>query len=152
MGTKKNNFQFEELLEKHHLKKTPARLRVLSLLASKNVATSQPDLESVIMDVDRVTLYRILSAFEEKGIIHKIFNLEGTANYALCFSDCEEHNHRDEHVHFNCVNCKNVFCLNDLDLPALNLPPGFQTENFTLYATGLCPRCGKKQQKDVTHN
>jgi Fur family ferric uptake transcriptional regulator len=148
MVSKKNNFQFEKLLEKHNLKKTPARLRVLSLLASKNVATSQPDLESVMLDVDRVTLYRILSAFEEKGIIHKIFNLEGTANYALC-SDCEEHHHRDEHVHFNCINCKNVFCLNDLDLPALNLPEGFQIENFTLYATGLCSRCSKKQNKDV---
>ncbi len=62
---------FEELLDKHHLKKTAPRLKVLSLLSKKEVATSQPDLESVLNDVDRVTLYRILIAFEEKGIIHK---------------------------------------------------------------------------------
>ena len=62
----KNNF--EGLLEKHHLKKTGPRLKVLSMLSSKNVATSQPDLESVMDDIDRVTLYRILNAFEEKGI------------------------------------------------------------------------------------
>jgi Fur family transcriptional regulator, ferric uptake regulator len=93
MVSKKNNYQFEDLLEKRHLKKTGPRLRVLSMLASKNVATSQPDLESVMDDVDRVTLYRILSTFEEKGIIHKVFDLQGTANYALCTSDCEEHHH-----------------------------------------------------------
>ena len=79
---------FEHLLKRHKLKRTEPRLRVLSMLSSKNVATSQPDLEGVIGDVDRVTLYRILSAFEEKGIIHKVFDLNGTANYALCSSDC----------------------------------------------------------------
>jgi Fur family ferric uptake transcriptional regulator len=144
MVTKKNNYQFEDLLEKHHLKKTSSRLRVLSMLASKNVATSQPDLEGVLEDVDRVTLYRILSAFEEKGIIHKVFDLNGTANYALCNSNCVENHHHDEHLHFNCVICNNVYCLNDLDLPELSLPAGFKSESFSLYATGVCPKCNKK--------
>src|ERR1700748_1298988 len=111
----KNNF--EGLLERHHLKKTGPRLKVLSMLSSKNVATSQPDLESVMDDIDRVTLYRILNAFEEKGIIHKVFDLNGTANYAMCSSNCEENHHHDEHLHFNCTFCKNVYCLDDLNLP-----------------------------------
>jgi len=89
--TKHHQNNFEELLEKHHLKKTAPRLRVLSMLSAKNVATSQPDLESIMVDIDRVTLYRILNAFEEKGIIHKVFDLNGTANYAMCSSNCEEH-------------------------------------------------------------
>jgi Fur family ferric uptake transcriptional regulator len=148
MVSKKNNYQFGDLLEKHHLKKTAPRLRVLSMLASKNVATSQPDLESVMDDVDRVTLYRILSAFEEKGIIHKVFDLQGTANYALCTSDCEEHHHHDEHIHFSCVICNSVYCLNDLDLPPLSLPAGFLPEGFILYATGRCPKCNKKSVKE----
>jgi len=143
MSQKKNNFQFEDLLEKHHLKKTAPRLRVLSLLASKHVATSQPDLETIMVDVDRVTLYRILSAFEEKGIIHKVFDLHGTANYALCNSNCEENHHHDEHLHFNCTNCNNVFCLDDLNLPQINLPPGFKCDGFAMYANGLCPKCSK---------
>jgi Fur family ferric uptake transcriptional regulator len=139
-----NNTHFEHLLRKHHLKRTEPRLRVLSMLADKNVATSQPDLESVIADVDRVTLYRILSAFEEKGIIHKVFDLNGTANYALCSSSCEEHQHHDEHLHFNCTICKNVYCLDDLDLPELVLPKGFKLEGFSFSATGICPKCSNK--------
>jgi Fur family ferric uptake transcriptional regulator len=142
-----HNFHFEDLLTRHHLKKTAPRLRVLSMMSSRNTATSQPDLESVMNDIDRVTLYRILSAFEEKGIIHKVFDLDGTANYALCTSNCDEGHHHDEHLHFNCTQCKNVYCLNDLQLPAINLPAGFEPQAFTLYATGLCPKCSKKALK-----
>ena len=134
---------FEELLEKHHLKKTGPRLKVLSMLSHSDVATSQPDLESVMNDIDRVTLYRILSAFEEKGIIHKVFDLNGTANYAMCSSGCAEHQHNDEHLHFNCTQCKSVYCLDELALPEVKLPKGFKPESFTLYAAGLCPKCSK---------
>ncbi|MDB4925032.1 Fur family transcriptional regulator [Mucilaginibacter sp.] len=140
-----NNQQFEYLLKRHQLKRTEPRLRVLSLLSAKSVATSQPDLESVIGDVDRVTLYRILSAFEEKGIIHKVFDLNGTANYALCSSDCAEHDHHDEHLHFNCTSCKKVYCLDDLDVQPVKLPAGFKVETFSLSATGLCPKCNNKE-------
>jgi Fur family ferric uptake transcriptional regulator len=139
-----SKFDFEGLLVKHNLKKTSPRLRVLSMMASKGTATSQPDLESVMNDIDRVTLYRILNAFEEKGIIHKVFDLNGTANYAMCSSDCGEDHHHDEHLHFNCTVCKNVYCLDDLHLPAIHLPEGFKPEGFTLYANGTCPKCTKK--------
>lgn len=135
---------FEELLVKHQLKKTGPRLKVLSLLSKKDVATSQPDLERVLDDVDRVTLYRILIAFEEKGIIHKVFDLDGTANYAMCSPVCgDEHHHHDEHLHFNCTVCKSVYCLDDLHLPEIKLPKGFKVDGFTLYAAGLCPKCNK---------
>lgn len=139
------NHHFEHLLKRHQLKRTEARLRVLSLLVNKKTATSQPDLESVIGDVDRVTLYRILNAFEEKGIIHKVFDLNGTANYAICSSDCDEHNHNDEHLHFNCTNCKNVYCLDELDMPPIVLPTGFKLERLSFTATGLCPKCDTKK-------
>jgi Fur family ferric uptake transcriptional regulator len=148
--TKTTAENFEALLEKHHLKKTAPRLKVLSMLADKNVATSQPDLEGVMNDIDRVTLYRILSAFEEKGIIHKVFDLNGTANYAMCSSNCGENHHHDEHLHFNCTNCKNVYCLDDLDMHGIDLPSGFKLEGFTLYATGLCPKCSKAAKKSTS--
>ncbi|MBD1386492.1 transcriptional repressor [Mucilaginibacter rigui] len=149
MAQVKNNYQFEDMLQKHNLKKTAPRLRVLSMMYSKNTATSQPDLESVMNDIDRVTLYRILNVFEEKGIIHKVFDLNGTANYAVCHSDCQENHHHDEHLHFNCTVCKNVYCLNELNMPRLTLPAGFEAQGFTLYASGLCPKCSKKSAVKV---
>ena len=142
--TEATDKKFEHLLDQHHLKKTGPRLKVLAMMSAKNTATSQPDLEGLMEDVDRVTLYRILNVFEEKGIIHKIFDLNGTANYAICTSNCQEHLHHDEHLHFNCTICNKVYCLNDLSLPAFNLPPGFKAEGFSLYASGICPQCNKK--------
>jgi len=142
--TEITNNKFEHLLDQHHLKKTGPRLKVLAMMSEKNTATSQPDLEGLMEDVDRVTLYRILNVFEEKGIIHKVFDLNGTANYAICTSNCQEHLHHDEHLHFNCTVCNKVYCLNELNLPAFNLPSGFKAEGFTLYASGTCPQCNKK--------
>jgi Fur family transcriptional regulator, ferric uptake regulator len=147
MAAPQSNQRFEHLLDHHNLKKTGPRLRVLSVMSAKNTATSQPDLENLMNDVDRVTLYRILNVFEEKGIIHKVFDLDGTANYAICTSDCEEHHHKDEHLHFNCTQCKNVYCLNELNLPDFDLPAGFKAEGFTIYAAGLCPKCSRKENK-----
>jgi Fur family ferric uptake transcriptional regulator len=142
--TEITNNKFEHLLDQHHLKKTVPRLKVLAMMSEKDTATSQPDLEGLMQDVDRVTLYRILNVFEEKGIIHKVFDLNGTANYAICTSNCQEHLHQDEHLHFNCTICNKVYCLDDLNLPAFSLPAGFKAKGFTLYASGTCPQCNKK--------
>lgn len=134
--------KFDQLLEKHNLKKTAPRFSVLEVLSKRDVATSQPNLEEILgKEVDRVTLYRILKTFEEKGIIHKIIDANGTANYAVCHSSCTEHQHRDEHLHFNCSICKNVYCLNDVHIPTFNLPSGFEASTINLVASGVCPNC-----------
>lgn len=136
------NKEFVELLDKHQLKKTGPRLSVLSILTSRNTAISQPELETILgKDIDRVTLYRTLSTFEEKGIIHKVLDLNGTANYALCFSACDEHEHKDEHVHFNCTVCLNVYCLDAIQVPHLPIPSGFVSESVNFIVYGVCDKC-----------
>ncbi|TZF84668.1 transcriptional repressor [Pedobacter sp. BS3] len=138
-----------EILNKHQLKKTSPRLSVLSILRSRETAISQPELETILgKDVDRVTLYRTLSTFEGKGIIHKVLDMHGTANYALCDASCTEHKHNDEHVHFNCTSCLNVYCLEALQIPHLVMPPDFipHTINFIVY--GICEKCTKKAAEE----
>ncbi|PST83352.1 Fur family transcriptional regulator [Pedobacter yulinensis] len=138
--------QHEALLVKNGLKKTGARLRVLDILSGSEAAASQPDIEHVVgKDIDRVTLYRILKTFEEKGIIHRIIDNQGTANYAFCHNNCSEHAHHDEHLHFNCVNCQKVYCIDNAHLPhfKLNLPPGFSLQQLSFVATGRCENCSK---------
>lgn len=135
---------FRKLLEKHHLKKTDQRLDVLDILFSKKEATSQPALESVLGEqINRVTLYRILKTFEEKGIIHRIIDLNGTANYAPCSSACTEHEHHDEHVHFHCTNCHKLYCLNDIHIPGFQMPAGFKPTAINLLISGTCRSCNK---------
>lgn len=135
---------FAGLLHKSGLRSTGPRLGVLQIIADRDAAISQPSLEKMMGDkVDRVTLYRILKTFEEKGILHKVMDLNGTANYAICSSDCSEHQHHDEHFHFNCTKCRNVYCLNDLHLPAVKLPDGFKAESVNLVITGICNCCSE---------
>jgi Fur family ferric uptake transcriptional regulator len=135
---------FEEILRKNELKVTGPRLNVLDIVASREAAVSQPTLEKMVgKDIDRVTLYRILKTFEEKGILHKVIDLNGTANYAICSSSCTKHAHHDEHFHFNCTNCLNVYCMNDFHLPALKMPQGFTAQSVNLAITGICKYCNE---------
>ncbi|MCZ4222766.1 Fur family transcriptional regulator [Pedobacter rhodius] len=140
-----NSNHFEKLLIKNGLKRTGPRLQVLDILSNRDSATSQPYLEQVMgTEVDRVTLYRVLKAFEEKGIIHKVLDNHGTANYAICSGNCNANEHHDEHVHFNCNNCKKVYCLANVQIPAFKVPAGFKVENLNLIASGICAACADK--------
>jgi len=136
--------QYEDLLVKNGLKKTGARLQVLDILSHRNSATSQPYLEHVVgKDIDRVTLYRILKTFEEKGIIHRVLDKQGTANYAICSNSCTEHHHHDEHVHFNCNNCLRVYCLDDIKIPPIKIDEGFKIADMNLIVSGICKECNQ---------
>lgn len=137
--------QQAQLLEKHGLSKTPPRLNVLSILTSRDVATPESYLEKALGGrVDRVTLYRTLKTFEEKGILHKVLDQHGTANYAVCSGKCSAHRHHDEHVHFNCVACNKVYCMDDVKLPPVKLPRGFKADDTHLTVTGTCRQCQRK--------
>jgi Fur family transcriptional regulator, ferric uptake regulator len=135
---------FAGLLRKNQLKATAPRLGVLQIIADRDSAISQPVLEKLMgQEVDRVTLYRILKTFEDKGILHKVIDLNGTANYAICSVHCSEHQHHDEHFHFNCTKCHKIYCLNDLHIPAVQMPDGFKAQSINLSITGVCSQCNK---------
>ncbi|MET3114165.1 Fur family ferric uptake transcriptional regulator [Pedobacter sp. CG_S7] len=137
--------ELAELLGKYKLSKTEPRLKVLSILRSRESAISQPELENLIGgEIDRVTLYRTLTKFDEKGIIHKVLDLNGTANYALCSSSCSEDTHNDEHVHFNCTTCLNMYCLEALQIPHLVMPVNYVPHNVNFIVYGVCEKCTLK--------
>ncbi len=139
-----SNTVYPEILKRNSLKVTQPRLKVLEIISRKESAISQPELEKLLgKDIDRVTLYRVLASFEEKGIIHKIFDLHGTATYAMCSTNCSEHDHHDQHVHFICRVCNSVYCLEDMILPKVSIPAGFSLEAIAVNALGVCNHCKK---------
>ena len=136
---------FAELIKSNGLKVTQPRLRVLATISSKETAITQPELEKIFGDeIDRVTLYRILGSFEEKGILHKVFDLNGTASYAVCSTKCTAHHHHDQHVHFICSVCNSVYCLDEIAVPKINLPPNFSLHAIAINAVGMCEKCQNK--------
>lgn len=139
-----SNTVYPEILKRNSLKVTQPRLKVLEIISRKDSAISQPELEKLLgKDIDRVTLYRVLASFEEKGIIHKIFDLHGTATYAMCSTNCSEHDHHDQHVHFICRVCNSVYCLEDMTLPKVSIPADFSLEAIAVNALGVCNHCKK---------
>lgn len=129
------------ILKVHSLKHTKQRVRVLEEIALDTVAISQPELEKKLgKEIDRVTLYRILNIYEDKGILHRIMDMNGTANYAICSPSCTEDHHHDEHVHFNCTQCNKIYCL-DVVAPPIQMPEGFTASAMTTTAYGVCEKC-----------
>jgi Fur family transcriptional regulator, ferric uptake regulator len=131
----------ETILKKHHLKVTPIRAQVVKVIAEASYALSLQEIENGLTDPDRITLYRTLKNFEEKGIIHKVTDSTQVVKYAMCDEHCSEHAHTDEHVHFHCERCKNTFCLDHTTLPQVSLPQGYTFGQMTMTVSGVCKNC-----------
>ena len=133
---------YEEVLASKSLKKTAVRLRVLEVLSDSDIALSQNQLEDKFANqIDRTTLYRTLKLYEEKGIIHRIYNSFGEAKYATCHDHCKEHAHSDHHLHFNCLKCKGTFCINQIEVPTFKLPAGMLALHYNFSVEGFCEKC-----------
>ena len=89
-----------DLLNSFQLKKTPIRVSVVEYFLSKPHALSQNDLEQNLPEpLDRITLYRTLRTFEDKGVLHKIIDNQGITKYALCSEHCHHAHHKHNTVH-----------------------------------------------------
>lgn len=132
----------ETLLKNFNLRSTPNRQEILHLFLQKNYALSHGDIEKEIDNsLDRVTVYRTLKTFLDKGLIHKVLDDEGSLKYALCSEACTTMEHHHEHVHFKCTGCGQTYCLN-VDVPSVKLPKGYKAEAVNLLIQGICERCG----------
>lgn len=133
----------DNILKKHNLRVTPFRTDVLLLFANAGKALSANEIEDQLPDADRITLYRTIRSFEEKGIIHKAIDGTITQKYALCEAECNEYHHHDEHVHFHCEKCENTFCLDHVFVPNILLPTGFVSKKTNMVVSGICEKCEK---------
>lgn len=130
-----------EILKQHKLRVTDNRIKLIELLSAQEVALSAQDIEERLPGSDRVTLYRSLKSFQEKGIIHKAVDGTDTPKFAMCVSNCTEHNHQDNHIHFHCDSCGNTYCLEEMEVPSFTVPEGFVTQSTNVVVSGMCSKC-----------
>ncbi|MBJ6120077.1 transcriptional repressor [Pontibacter sp. BT310] len=131
----------ENTLHQKSIKPTAMRLLVLDFLSKQRAAVSLNDLEAAFHRADRITLYRTLKTFEEKGLVHSIADGTGSVKYALCADDCQAEDHQDLHVHFHCSNCAETYCLPAARIPDISLPADFAADEVSLIVKGVCARC-----------
>jgi Fur family ferric uptake transcriptional regulator len=141
----------EETLKNAGLRLTDTRKAVLAVFIDADKALSHSDLENKLSDCDKVTLYRTLSTFLEKDLIHKIINPDGVAFFALC----KHHNHSQNshchlhnHGHFVCKVCKETRCIDDFEVEIpKNLLLTNQIDEISIVLEGVCANCVKIQNK-----
>ena len=131
-----------DILKQSKLSITDNRIRILNYFLDSANALAHADIEKMSAEaVDRVTVYRTLQAFTEKGIIHSIPTADNAILYALCKDACSEGHHHDDHVHFICDQCQSTFCLEKIQIPAIKLPSGFNATKTDMVMSGVCNKC-----------
>lgn len=125
---------------------TNQRLAVYYYLANTVTHPSPDDVYDVVRKefptLSRMSVYRILDALAQKGIIQKITYAGNKIRYDA---------NAERHCHFACRICGRVYDIpapeGELDkLPIRIEPPtGFLVEDFFVSLTGVCSQC----QQDV---
>lgn len=131
-----------EILRKNQLSVTEGRKKILELFLSSEGALAHADIERRTGEsFDRVTVYRTLHTFVERGIIHQIPTTDNSVLYAMCKDNCGEGHHHDNHVHFICESCGRTTCLDEVTVPAVKLPRGFSPKHAQMVVNGICGDC-----------
>ena len=130
----------KELLISKSLRVTDFRVSVLHVFFANDNAISTEQIEEALGEFDRITLYRTLKSFKEKGVIHEIQIGDNEKKFALCEEACEHEEHQHNHLHFHCSNCSEIYCL-PLGHLKYSEPKDFQISSLELQATGICKNC-----------
>lgn len=131
-----------DILKKSGLSVTEGRKKILELFLDNESALAHADIERETESAfDRVTVYRTLQTFVDKGIIHQIPTTDNSVLYALCRHNCAQGHHHDNHVHFICNNCGKTTCLDEVTVPVVKLPKGFKPVQSAMVVTGICSDC-----------
>ena len=119
------------------VKVTPGRMRVLEALLAAVQPLSHADIEALLPDADRVTLYRVLDSLVACGLALKAVDPRGVFRFSASSTQRE---HRS-HIHFRCTDCGGVFCLKAAPPPPPKLPRGFRLAEVEYDVRGTCARC-----------
>lgn len=133
-------------LEHKGVKPTINRILVYSTLAQLNRPVSLKDLENEMLNLDKSSIFRVLTLFAEHDVVHAFEDGRGIIHYELCHHHDGECNHSDGHLHFYCETCQQSFCLEDTPLPEIHLPEGFVPHSISFVIKGECPRCAQKRR------
>lgn len=130
----------EEAIRATGARMTRPRIMVLAILLQAERALTHTEVESRLpraMDVDRVTIYRVLEWLTEQGLAHKIAGDDRVWRF-----NAADHAHKGPHAHFQCSDCGEVICLEEAhDKPAVKLPAGYKQQQVELTIKGLCADC-----------
>ncbi|SFM93293.1 Fur family transcriptional regulator, ferric uptake regulator [Formivibrio citricus] len=122
------------LIEARQARPTAARLQVLRALLDAGRPLSHQEVQQSL-ELDRVTLYRVLDWLADTGIAHRINAADRITRFSVSSAPhC--------HAHFQCEQCGRIFCLPE-GAPILPgpLPEGFVLREIEMTVKGVCADC-----------
>ena len=128
----------EILLQHHGVRPTAVRLLILKGIEEFGTPFSLEELYVHFATVDRSTIFRALTLFEEKHLLHSFEDGSGKRKY--CFSQLRHHAGSTHHAHATCRVCGRTFCV-PAPSPAVDAPAGFCVESVDFIITGVCSQC-----------
>lgn len=144
----------QNILQHYGVRPTAIRLLVWKQIAKTDHPFSLNDMELWLDTVDKSTLFRTLSLFEEHHLLHGIDDGSGQKKYCRCDDSAvcsqhhdgeHEHMHQGcKHVHAFCVKCQRSFCIRTEQIPLVKMPDGFEVLDINYVVRGICPDCKKK--------
>ena len=137
------NTESKELLQKilrqngHSI--TTARLSVCDLLWDKEPQTMAELARNAIGTLDRASLYRTISLYEQLGIVQRIYI---GWKYKIELSDIFTHHHH----HISCLQCGKVSSITEEDaieklITEIATKHGFIAQQHQLEVRGYCKTC-----------
>ena len=139
------NLTPQKFLRDKGMKVTALRRQVLELFFDHQEPMSHSDIFKRLtasgLTPDRVSLYRVLSAFSDAQIVHEIRGTDGIAHFCLhkpSLDKCP-----GNHPHFLCRECGRMICLHEQRLPRVDIPEGTIIEGKQFLIFGLCPQCAQ---------
>lgn len=130
----------ENKLKLRSVKPTAMRLLVLQALLNEKKALSLNELETTLEHADRTTIFRTLKTFQEKFLVHRVYDGSGMVKYAVCDDDCNC-SLQENHLHFLCTKCSNTYCLKDAPIATPAMPSGFKAKYANYLIEGYCSSC-----------
>ena len=121
------------------MRKTKAVAKVQDFFDQRQSAVSVVELvDHFSAEMNKVTVYRILTRLEEERIIHAIIGKDGLKWYArdhhLLHESCNGH-----HAHFQCSRCRRMTCIPvQLAIPEME---NYQIERENILLIGKCEEC-----------
>jgi Fur family peroxide stress response transcriptional regulator len=140
LAANKKNDNLSEQLSRSGFRFTPQRRQVYEVLMRER---DHPTAEEVFIrskkrmpEISMATVYNCLTALVTSGLARQVSLQRGAARFCP---------NMEEHCHFYCDQCEQVF---DIDLPEeahSRLPKGFEARSYDVAIHGSCPECSGKK-------
>ena len=142
MTEKRSASEITDAIRATGVKVTPGRVRVLELLSSADRPLSHADIDAALSDLpmNRVTLYRVLDSLVANSLALKAVDTQGVFHY----SGTAAQGRHSSHIHFHCIACGGMYCLDAKPPTPPKLPRGFVLGEVTFNLRGRCKSCAAR--------